>query len=68
MAKVKSIYVCQSCGAASPRWQGKCPECEEWNTLAEEEAAEEGAHKRLSIVSGAAPRPITEDNLPLQIA
>ncbi|HEY1245650.1 MAG TPA: AAA family ATPase, partial [Hyphomicrobiaceae bacterium] len=29
-------YVCQSCGAASPRWTGKCTGCGEWNTLIEE--------------------------------
>jgi DNA repair protein RadA/Sms len=40
MAKVtRAGYVCQSCGAASPRWVGKCPGCGEWNTLAEEAAA-----------------------------
>ncbi len=37
MAKAsKSLYVCQACGASSPRWAGKCPGCGEWNTLAEE--------------------------------
>ncbi len=37
MAKAaKSLYVCQACGASSPRWAGKCPSCGEWNTLAEE--------------------------------
>jgi DNA repair protein RadA/Sms len=37
MAKAsKSLYVCQACGATSPRWAGKCPGCGEWNTLAEE--------------------------------
>lgn len=37
MAKpAKNIYVCQSCGAVEPRWAGKCPNCGEWNTLAEE--------------------------------
>ncbi len=37
MAKAaKSLYVCQACGASSPRWAGKCPSCSEWNTLAEE--------------------------------
>jgi len=37
MAKaVKSTFVCQSCGAVSPRWAGKCPSCGEWNTLIEE--------------------------------
>lgn len=32
----KSVYVCQSCGATAARWAGKCPACEEWNTLVEE--------------------------------
>ena len=37
MAKAsKSLYVCQACGATSPRWAGKCPACEEWNSLVEE--------------------------------
>jgi DNA repair protein RadA/Sms len=33
---VRAGYVCQSCGAASPRWTGKCAACGEWNTLVEE--------------------------------
>lgn len=36
MAKVKSSYFCQSCGAQSPKWLGKCPACGEWNTYVEE--------------------------------
>ena len=37
MAKAaRAQYVCQGCGAASPRWTGKCAGCGEWNTLAEE--------------------------------
>jgi DNA repair protein RadA/Sms len=40
MAKVaRAGYVCQSCGAVSSRWVGKCPGCGEWNTLAEEAPA-----------------------------
>jgi DNA repair protein RadA/Sms len=38
MAKLKSRYVCQSCGSVSSRWQGQCPECGEWNTLVQESA------------------------------
>jgi DNA repair protein RadA/Sms len=34
--KSKILYVCQSCGSQSPRWLGKCPGCEAWNTLVEE--------------------------------
>jgi DNA repair protein RadA/Sms len=36
MAKIKTIFACQSCGSQSPKWQGKCPDCGEWNTFAEE--------------------------------
>ncbi len=36
MVKSKSIYVCQSCGATSPKWIGRCPSCNEWNTYTEE--------------------------------
>lgn len=36
MAKIQTKYVCQSCGYVSPRWVGKCPSCNEWNTFVEE--------------------------------
>ncbi len=36
MAKVKSLFVCQNCGANSAKWIGKCPSCNEWNTYVEE--------------------------------
>jgi len=36
MAKVITKYVCQSCGYVSPRWVGKCPNCNEWNSFVEE--------------------------------
>src|SRR6187401_1292297 len=42
MAKRAPTFVCQNCGAASPRWQGKCDSCGEWNTLVEEGAAAAG--------------------------
>ena len=38
MAKSTLSFVCQNCGAAYHRWQGKCEACGEWNTLAEEAA------------------------------
>ncbi|URD61197.1 DNA repair protein RadA [Sphingomonas sp. KRR8] len=38
MAKLKARYVCQACGSAQSRWQGQCPDCAEWNTLAQEAA------------------------------
>ena len=36
MAKSKVIYTCSNCGATSPKWIGKCPQCGEWNTYEEE--------------------------------
>ncbi|HEX5798431.1 MAG TPA: DNA repair protein RadA [Candidatus Saccharimonadales bacterium] len=35
-AKAKTRYVCASCGAVSSTWAGKCPTCDEWNTISEE--------------------------------
>src|SRR5579859_2511764 len=36
MARSTSIFVCSACGHESPRWQGRCQGCGEWNTLVEE--------------------------------
>ena len=36
MAKSKSVFYCQNCGAQSAKWIGKCPACNEWNTYLEE--------------------------------
>ncbi|MGE5419847.1 MAG: DNA repair protein RadA [Chloroflexota bacterium] len=36
MAKTKTVYVCQNCGAESAKWIGRCPSCHEWNTYHEE--------------------------------
>ena len=35
MAKAKTIYSCTECGGQTPKWQGQCPHCMEWNTLIE---------------------------------
>lgn len=36
MAKSATIFVCSNCGNESPKWFGKCPSCNEWNTCYEE--------------------------------
>src|SRR5690606_11923618 len=36
MAKIRTSYFCQNCGAESAKWIGKCPACGEWNTYVEE--------------------------------
>lgn len=38
MAKIKSVFTCQECGYKSPKWLGKCPDCQQWNSFSEEEA------------------------------
>jgi len=45
MSKDKSIYVCSECGGTSPRWLGKCPHCNAWNTLTEAAAEPAGGGK-----------------------
>ena len=40
MAKARSAYVCEACGARQPKWQGQCPDCGAWNTLLETAAPE----------------------------
>jgi DNA repair protein RadA/Sms len=53
MSKPKTQYTCTSCGHASPKWLGRCPGCEEWNTLEETalEAAPPTRH-RYSALAG----------------
>src|SRR5690554_4783952 len=54
MAKAKTVFVCSECGASSPKWEGKCPHCGEWNTL--HEAVEAGvAASRFAPLAGASP-------------
>ena len=36
MSKSKTVFVCSSCGYESPKWMGKCPSCNEWNSFYEE--------------------------------
>jgi DNA repair protein RadA/Sms len=35
MAKSRTVFICQSCGASAPKWSGQCADCGEWNTLVE---------------------------------
>lgn len=42
MAKPKSLFVCQQCGASYPKWTGKCDNCGEWNSLVEQAPVSSG--------------------------
>jgi DNA repair protein RadA/Sms len=42
MAKSRTQFICQNCGAAYPKWTGKCDNCGEWNSLVEQAAVSQG--------------------------
>ena len=62
MAKVRTKFICQQCGAQSPRWVGRCPGCDEWNSMVEEVEQAAAASTRPSLDSGA-PAPVSEIGL-----
>ncbi len=68
MAKTKTSFFCQNCGAQSARWIGKCPSCNEWNTYVEEVVSKGDDAKtpgiaRTSTQRSAKPQLVTEINL-----
>lgn len=52
MAKAKTVFACSACGHVSARWLGRCPQCEAWNTLAEEIAAAKPRPLRAAAAAG----------------
>lgn len=46
MAKTKTAFFCGNCGYESPKWLGKCPSCNEWNTFLEETIAKQNKGAR----------------------
>jgi DNA repair protein RadA/Sms len=65
MSKTKTQYVCSNCGSAQMKWQGKCPECGEWNTLEEVTVrAPEKNRSPMPTSGGAAPRPVALPKIP----
>lgn len=61
MAKTKTVYICSNCGADSPKWIGKCPNCGEWNTYVEETVVKESPAARrgaAAFSSSSKPRPV----------
>jgi len=56
--KTKNLFTCQQCGYNSPKWLGKCPDCNEWNTFVEEQKVESKNHRSKA----------TTDTVPLRLA
>lgn len=64
MAKTKTKFCCQECGYESTKWMGKCPGCQQWNTMVEEiEVTSKSSFRHASLPKGAKqekPTSITE--------
>ncbi|MEW6738906.1 MAG: DNA repair protein RadA [Nitrospirota bacterium] len=55
MSKMKTIFQCQACGYASPKWLGKCPDCGAWNSFSEEKQSP----KALKSFGDSEPQPLS---------
>ena len=63
MAKAKTVYYCQNCGAQSAKWIGRCPACGEWNTYVEEVIQSDKGKNKSPVTtqkSAAKPKRISE--------
>lgn len=62
MARIKNYFVCQECGYEALKWYGKCPECENWNTMVEEvRDSKASSGTSMSIIKGSSePQSILE--------
>ena len=58
--KIKTVYICSECGYESPKWNGRCPGCGEYNTMNEEIVSPAKPQERLSSVTVAVSQKITE--------
>ena len=60
--KPTTVYLCQNCGASSPKWLGKCPQCGQWNTYVEERVAKptKGRAGLVEVSRNAVPQPLSQ--------
>lgn len=49
MKAAKTVFLCSNCGNETPRWQGRCPSCGQWNTLEEYTPPQAAAPSRSSL-------------------
>jgi len=60
--KPAAVFACTDCGAQSPKWLGRCPECNAWNSFAEE-SREENPRPTVALSSTSAPMPLDSIDL-----
>ncbi len=61
----KTLFACQGCGYQSPKWLGRCPECGQWDSFAEEVTAAAGTAGPLRGISHLASKPVPIDSVDL---
>lgn len=73
MAKAKTVFFCTNCGYESPKWQGKCPACQEWNTFSDAPAPSKKSagkdyreHKPVKLITEVSNATETRQSLPDQ--
>ena len=62
MAKQKTVFYCTSCGNETPKWQGRCPACGQWNTLEEhvEKPSQPGRAKSAPVGVSRVPQKLSD--------
>ena len=68
MAKIRTKYVCQSCGYENPKWLGKCPECMKWNTFVEEieDKSSKSNHRETFVIDKSSQKPININSITIK--
>ena len=61
----KILFSCQACGAQSPKWLGRCPDCGQWDTFVEEVIASGGKSGPMRGIAASAVRPVPIDEVQL---
>lgn len=59
----KTIFTCQTCGYQSPKWMGKCPDCNEWDSLVEEVVARKPAKSQRGAGPASPSKPVPIDSV-----
>ncbi len=60
MSKQKTLFVCNNCGAESPKWVGRCSSCNQWNTFTEETVSVKSISQKSSTFTKSKPIKIEE--------
>ena len=59
MAKAKTVFVCSECGNESPKWLGKCPACNSWNTFYEQKIEKYTETNKIEKKINNTPKPLS---------